>query len=375
MDWRVFVEHAPALVLAGLLGQLGLLALCLVGILALRFLRRGEARFWMAPATAALALLPAVFAVGFTALVFKRALGGLALTGSGGLAAVAAGAAEALIPMLLGVASVAILAFVGFVVTAAGSERAEDDPRTGGPAATLAALAAAVLVAGLAAWMVRLVSGFVVPSPDTQGLLGRWWVAMGGAVFLAVLLCLLAVATALRAPRGAPSVGLKLAALLPHALAGAAALVGGFFVQAELQRLSQVAVHGTPDGTPRPEDPEPSLLNGEIAPADEAAVPALPNDAQPIRVGGAITEPRKVRNVAPVYPEIARQARVQGIVILEATIDATGKVTEVTVLRGVPLLDQAAIEAVRQWEYTPTLLDGKPVPVIMTITVNFKLSS
>jgi TonB family protein len=94
----------------------------------------------------------------------------------------------------------------------------------------------------------------------------------------------------------------------------------------------------------------------------------------PVRVGGAIREPRKLKHVNPVYPDIAKQARVQGVVILECTISPDGRVTDVKLLRGIPLLDQAAIEAVKQWVYTPTLLNGVPVPVIMTITVNFRLS-
>ena len=99
-----------------------------------------------------------------------------------------------------------------------------------------------------------------------------------------------------------------------------------------------------------------------------------PPPQQAVRVGGQIKEPKKLKNVNPVYPDIARQARVQGVVILECTISPQGKVTDVKVLRGIPLLDQAAVEAVRQWVYTPTLLNGVPVPVIMTVTVNFKLS-
>jgi TonB family protein len=90
------------------------------------------------------------------------------------------------------------------------------------------------------------------------------------------------------------------------------------------------------------------------------------------RVKG-LREPRKVKSVNPVYPDIARQARVQGVIILECIISREGKVTRTRVLRGIPLLDAAAIEAVRQWEYTPTLVDGQPVPVVMTVTVNFRL--
>ena len=103
-------------------------------------------------------------------------------------------------------------------------------------------------------------------------------------------------------------------------------------------------------------------------------LPDAPPPVQAVRVGGQIKEPKKLKNVSPVYPDIAKQARVQGVVILECTISPQGKVTDVKVLRGIPLLDQAAIDAVKQWVYTPTLLNGVPVPVIMTVTVNFKLS-
>ena len=75
----------------------------------------------------------------------------------------------------------------------------------------------------------------------------------------------------------------------------------------------------------------------------------------------------------PVYPDFAMRARVAGMVILEATIDARGRVTDVRVLRSVPLLDQAAIEAVRQWEFSPTRLNGVAIPIVMTVTVNFTL--
>ncbi len=93
----------------------------------------------------------------------------------------------------------------------------------------------------------------------------------------------------------------------------------------------------------------------------------------PVRVGGNIRPPTKVKDVRPVYPSIAQSARVQGVVIIEATIGPDGKVKDARVLRSIPLLDQAALEAVRQWEFTPTLLNGVPVPVIMTVTVNFTL--
>jgi periplasmic protein TonB len=91
------------------------------------------------------------------------------------------------------------------------------------------------------------------------------------------------------------------------------------------------------------------------------------------RAGGKIRPPAKVRHVPPVYPPIAQQNKVEGTVILEAVIAETGRVRDVRVLRSVTLLDQAAVDAVRQWHFTPTLLNGEAVPVVMTVTVRFEL--
>ncbi len=103
------------------------------------------------------------------------------------------------------------------------------------------------------------------------------------------------------------------------------------------------------------------------------SAPPPPPPAAPVRVGGNIKPPTKTRDVRPVYPPIAQSARVQGVVIIEATIGADGRVKDAKVLRSIPLLDQAAVDAVKQWVFTPTLLNGVPVPVIMTVTVNFTL--
>jgi len=93
--------------------------------------------------------------------------------------------------------------------------------------------------------------------------------------------------------------------------------------------------------------------------------------AAAIRVGGKIKPPTKIKDVKPVYPAMAQSARIGGVVIIEATIGPDGKVIDTKILRSVPLLDQAALDAVRQWEYTPTLLNGVPAPVVVTVTVNF----
>ena len=101
---------------------------------------------------------------------------------------------------------------------------------------------------------------------------------------------------------------------------------------------------------------------------------APPPPREPLPVGGDVIPPKRTKSVNPDYPAVARAARVAGVVILEAVIGADGRVTDVRVLRSVPLLDEAALSAVRQWEYTPTLLNGVPVPVVMTITVTFTLN-
>ena len=115
------------------------------------------------------------------------------------------------------------------------------------------------------------------------------------------------------------------------------------------------------------------IIGGVVGGAPEPPPPPPPPPA-PVRVGGAIKPPVKTRDVKPMYPAIAQSARVQGIVIIEATIGPQGKVENARVLRSIPLLDNAALDAVRQWEFTPTLLNGVAVPVIMTVTVQFALS-
>jgi TonB family protein len=114
---------------------------------------------------------------------------------------------------------------------------------------------------------------------------------------------------------------------------------------------------------------------GGSAPTQTAAVapPASPLFAKAVRVGGNIKPPTKIKDVKPGYPPQALQAGVQGVVIFEVVIDEAGRVAEARVLRSIALLDQAAVDAVRQWEFTPTLLNGDPVPVIMTATVQFTL--
>jgi protein TonB len=122
-------------------------------------------------------------------------------------------------------------------------------------------------------------------------------------------------------------------------------------------------VGGVEGGTPG------GVVGGIVGGLPEAA-----SVVEAVRVGGAVKEPRKLKHVDPIYPPLALSARIHGLVILEATLSPEGRVTDLRVLRGLPMLDAAAIEAVKQWVYTPTLLNGVPVPLIMTITVQFQLS-
>lgn len=101
--------------------------------------------------------------------------------------------------------------------------------------------------------------------------------------------------------------------------------------------------------------------------------PPAPTVVTPIRPGGKVKYPEKVRDVRPIYPQIAIAARVEGTVIIEAIIGVDGRVKDARVLRSIPLLDRAALDAVNQWLFSPTLLNEVPVPVIITVTVAFKL--
>jgi protein TonB len=111
----------------------------------------------------------------------------------------------------------------------------------------------------------------------------------------------------------------------------------------------------------------------EVEPPPPPA-PAPPPPAGPLRVGGDLRPPALVHRVPPVYPVLAQNANVQGVVVLEATVGRDGEVEDVRLLNSIPLLNAAAIDAVRQWRYAPLLVNGQPVPFILTVTVTFRLS-
>ena len=114
---------------------------------------------------------------------------------------------------------------------------------------------------------------------------------------------------------------------------------------------------------------------GTASPSVIAIIPRRGPVAQngPLRAGTAIRPPTRIFSVNAIYPEEARAAGIEGAVVMRATIGEDGSVTNVVVLRSVPMLDEAAIESVLQWQYEPTLLNGVPVEVEMNVTVNFTL--
>jgi protein TonB len=106
-------------------------------------------------------------------------------------------------------------------------------------------------------------------------------------------------------------------------------------------------------------------------------VGGLPAEPPPpprvVRIGGQIVAPKLLRRVEPVYPELARLSRVSAVLILECRVDTRGYVTSAKVLRGHQLLDEAALEAVKQWRYQPLLLNGEPTEFILTVTFVFSM--
>ncbi len=101
--------------------------------------------------------------------------------------------------------------------------------------------------------------------------------------------------------------------------------------------------------------------------------PAPAQGSAPVTIGGDVQAPVKTRDVSPVYPPDAQARGIAGVVIVEIIVGVDGKVTEARVVRSIPELDEAALTAVRQWEFAPTLLNGKPTPIRMTVTIRFSL--
>jgi periplasmic protein TonB len=148
--------------------------------------------------------------------------------------------------------------------------------------------------------------------------------------------------------------------------------------------LPQIRERIVPIPDPTPDEPEPirpaQVIEPEIElPTDviieipEGPPPVEPTG--PVPVGGDVTAPVKVHTPKPQYTELARRARIQGLVIVQAVIDKRGQVVDAEVLRGLPMgLDQAAVDAVRRWRFEPATLNGKPVDVYYSLSVTFTLN-
>ena len=130
--------------------------------------------------------------------------------------------------------------------------------------------------------------------------------------------------------------------------------------------FSPAGGQGSASAPPPPPPPPPPST-------DDWAASVTGNGKPPLRPGENLPAPTKIVDVQPAYPEIAQSARVQGVVIIDAVIDESGNVSAARVARSIPLLDQSALDAVKQWKFTPTLLNGAPVPVVVTMTINFTL--
>ena len=101
--------------------------------------------------------------------------------------------------------------------------------------------------------------------------------------------------------------------------------------------------------------------------------PPPPAPRKPVRIGGQIKEPAIIHRVQPEYPALAVASKMEGVVILEAIVDEEGRVESVRSLRTATIFDDPAIKAVRQWRYSPVLLNGRPEKFILTVVVSFNL--
>jgi TonB family protein len=375
-------------ILVATLAQLGLPALALVIMIALRLRRRGGARFGAAPAVAALVLLPLPLAAAITCQALQGALGGLGPNGSVSIIAIITGLSVSMLALRIGFLSAAALAFPAIIAIAVGGSRVPSDwdEEEGGGAGPLAVLLLALFTAGLLAFSWMLLTRFSELNPAATAK-PQLYAGVGAAALLIVLLFMV-IAGALYASGGPTSIAPAALCGVLVAVAAGGSVGGLWMVHRRLACFEHAASAGTIcDDLEYP--PELKAGLSTLEPAEPTSPPpptppptlASPDSAAPtpapeaIRVGGAIREPRKIRDVSPVYPDLARRARVQGQVILECTISPEGNVTAVRVRQGPPLLEQAAVEAVRQWQYSPTLLNGVAVPVIMTVTITFRLSS
>ena len=241
-----FLRHAAPSLLFGLALQFLAILVAFGGIVGLRFFRRGAARFAMSPAMAGLALAPTAFGIGIAVLGLRHTFEGIALTGSGGLAALAAGSSESLVALAFGLTCTAGLAFLALLATAAGSSRAPADTPGRGIALPLVTLLVAALTAGLVLFVTAAVVAPNAGVLDPGALV--WTLRLGyiGAGALVVFLMGWVVATSVRVPRGAVSLGVKLVSLFALLGIAAGSLLAAVAVFGQMGALSTAALTGEP---------------------------------------------------------------------------------------------------------------------------------
>jgi TonB family protein len=397
-------------------------------VLIFAFIRGRQARDWLFPAAISLALLSVTGPVTINAFVYIGLFRGMATeAGNGGIvdiqgAAACGGLLNGVIALIASLC-VAAIAYLVLGVTKPRAGTPQPQPAGGLAVSGMSlAIAAVTLLAGLLVWLhlgtidtITFVSAPVPPggavdaisSADIATIAARLsrnlQMLLLGGVLLSVLNVAVATLTVLFQRRSAQT-------LVAAGIAFAAVIGAGWtavMLKADMREIDRVAATRTQTDmikdTPAPEQawltqppPPPQLvaptkIPGEIMPDNtsggvaggvvggiiggipEAPPPPPPPPSAPLRVAGN-RAPERLKDVQPVYPELARRARVEDIISLDAVIGPDGKVRDVRVLRGHPLLVQAAVDAVRQWEFAPTLVNGKAVPVVMAVTVTFKLN-
>jgi TonB family protein len=186
------------------------------------------------------------------------------------------------------------------------------------------------------------------------------------------------IAAGPRHPFHNPTVAPQLLSVTVHGIVLSAAILIPLLLASEKlpvvpTMMAFVASPVAPPPPPPPPAPKAAARAPEARPQPTAT--SSPNAApqQPVRIGGQISAPELLHRVEPVYPDIAVMAKVTGTVILEAVVATDGTVESVKVLRPVKFLDQAAIDAVKQWRYKPLILNGMPTPFVLTVTLTFSI--
>lgn len=142
----------------------------------------------------------------------------------------------------------------------------------------------------------------------------------------------------------------------------------------EVSAVPEAAASDEADAAVAPEPEAVAEGEGSDAAGESAAEGPDPAPGEPIVIDDKTTEPRVVTKVAPEYTEMARKARVQGMVIVQAVIGQDGRISGTKILKGLPMgLDQQAVAAIKQWEFEPATRDGQPVAVYYNLTVEFRL--